>query len=128
VPAFQQLQRIQGGWPEIHSRLSELVAAGSQAWLEILYESNEAAGDLRERLDALITGTSMEILRIRNEHLANHMLHQSRAGETLEDLDAEEVFRRCLVANAVPEGEWPELMHAYREILLSLHEDDPLAE
>lgn len=128
VPVFQPLERLQGDWPKIDHRLRELVAQGSRAWLEIIYEGGENAGDLRERLRAATNGASVEILRTKNDRLVSGMLEESLAGERLEDLDAEEVFRRCLTAHSVPDEQWPEFLDAYRETLLSLREDDPRAE
>jgi exonuclease SbcD len=61
---FQKLERLKGDWDSISSRIVELSATDSQGWLEVIYEGDEVIGDLRERLEATISGTQMEILRI----------------------------------------------------------------
>ena len=122
VPLFQKLERIQGDWEHIQSRLLALSAGASRAWLEIVYEGVGIIGDLRECLEAAISGTGLEILRVKNCRATARAM-QDRAEETLDDLSVEDVFRRCLDARGVPEEEQPELLHAYRETLLSLHED-----
>ena len=55
-------------------------------------------------------------------------LGASAEGETLDDLEVTEVFRRCLDAHEVPEERRPALLEAYGEILTALFEADPLAE
>lgn len=122
VPVFQELERIAGDWERIAGRIKELSAAGSRAWLEIVYEGAGIIGDLRERLEAAISGTGLEILRVKNCRATARAM-QGRAEETLDDLSVEDVFRRCLDARGVPEEERPELLRTYREALLSLHED-----
>ncbi|MDO4768739.1 MAG: exonuclease SbcCD subunit D C-terminal domain-containing protein, partial [Pseudomonadota bacterium] len=101
VPVFQELERIAGDWERIEGRIKELSAAGSRAWLEIVYEGAGIIGDLRERLEAAISGTGLEILRVKNCRATARAM-QGRAEETLDDLSVEDVFRRCLDARGVP--------------------------
>ena len=128
VPVFQKLERIKGDWGSISARIRELSAAGSQAWLEVIYEGEEVIGDLRERLDTAITGTQMEILRVRNTPIIDRVLGKIHEEETLDDLSVNDVFERCLAVHEVPEDQRPELLRAYREALSSLYEDDMQAE
>jgi len=124
VPVFQKLERVKGDWDGISRRILELSAAGSQAWLEVVYEGDEVMGDLRERLDAAVSGTQMEILRVKNSRVIDRVLGRIHEEETLEDLDANEVFERCLAVHDVPEQQRPELLRAYGEALSSLYEDE----
>ncbi len=128
VPVLQKLEQIRGDWSTIQSRIMQLVAADSRAWLEVIYEGDEVIGDLRERLQRAVAGTEMEILRIKNTRVFEQVLRQTAAQETLDDLNAEEVFVRCLEMHGVAEEQRPELLHTYRETLLSLAEDDVQAE
>ncbi|SDX49710.1 exonuclease SbcCD subunit D C-terminal domain-containing protein [Nitrosomonas halophila] len=128
VPVFQKLERIQGDWPDISSRILELSAADSRTWLEIIYQGLEVMGDLRVRLDAAIDGTGMEILRVKNNRIIERVLGQMHDQQTLDDLSTNEVFERCLAAHQVPPAQWPALLHAHQEILASLGEDDRQAE
>ncbi|HHH38733.1 MAG TPA: exonuclease sbcCD subunit D, partial [Sedimenticola sp.] len=128
VPCFQDLERIEGDWETITGRLSQLAAEGSRAWLEIVYDGDEIAGDLRERLVAAVQGTKLEILRVKNDRVIGRALEQGREQETLDDLDEEEVFQRCLQAHDIPQAQQPALVAAYRETLRSLREEDSRAE
>jgi len=128
VPVFQKLERVKGDWDGISSRILELSATGFPGWLEIIYDGSEVIGDLRERLEAAISGTQMEILRIKNNRIIDRVLGQIHAEETLDDLNVNDVFERCLAVHDVPEDQRPELLLAYQETVSSLYEDDVQAE
>ena len=131
VPVFQKLERVKGDWDGISSRILELTATDDpnrRAWLEVIYDGIEVIGDLRERLEAAISGTQMEILRIKNNRIIDRVLGQIHEVETLDDLTVNDVFERCLAVHDVPEEQRPELLRAYRETLSSLYEDDLQAE
>ena len=128
VPVFKRLERIRGGWDEIAARLLEISASQSDAWLEIVYEGEDVAGDLRERVEALSAGTLMEVLRIKNNRVIDRVLNRSHDEETLDDLNVNDVFERCLVMHGVSEDQRPELLRAYQETITSLYEDDVQAQ
>lgn len=128
VPVFQKLERVQGDWDTISARLNELCALNSQAWLEIIYDGDELTGDLRERLNAAISGSSMHILRVKNNRILERVLSQIHDDETLDDLTPHDVFNRCLDAHHIPNEQRQALHHAYQEILSSLYEQDRHAE
>ncbi len=128
VPVFQRLERIKGDWDGISNRILELSATDSQGWLEVIYDGIEVIGDLRERLEAAISGTQMEILRTKNNRIIDRVLGQTHEEETLDDLNEDEVFERCLAVHEVPEDQRPELLRAYQETVSSLYEDDAQAE
>lgn len=128
VPIFQKLERVKGDWEGISNRIIELSATDSQGWLEVIYDGTEVIGDLRERLEAAISGTQMEILRIKNNRIIDRVLGQIHEEETLDDLNVNDVFERCLAVHDVPEEQRAELLRAYQETVSSLYEDDVQAE
>ena len=128
VPVFQRLERVKGDWDGISNLILELSATDSQGWLEVIYDGTEVIGDLRERLEAAISGTQMEILRIKNNRIIDRVLGQIHEEETLDDLNVNDVFERCLAVHDVPEEQRPELLRAYQETVSSLYEDDVQAE
>ena len=128
VPIFQKLERVKGDWEGISNRIIELSATDSQGWLEVIYDGTEVIGDLRERLEAAISGTQMEILWIKNNRIIERVLGQIHEEETLDDLNVNDVFERCLAVHDVPEEQRPELLRAYQETVSSLYEDDVQAE
>jgi exonuclease SbcD len=128
VPVFQQLERVAGDWGGICSRIQELSAKDAACWLEVIYEGDEVMGDLRERLEDEVSATQMEILRIRNNRIIDRVLGQIHAEETLDDLNLDDVFARCLAAHEVPEEQRSELLQTYRETVSSLDDEDARAE
>lgn len=124
VPCFQSLARVRGDWEAISGRLADLAEIQSAAWLEVVYEGEEIAGDLRQRLEAAVEGTAMEILRVKNRRVMERAMGLTEIGETLDDLDTRDVFKRCLDAHAVPEPQRQGLLAAYGEALNALHDED----
>ncbi|RLJ21052.1 exonuclease sbcCD subunit D [bacterium endosymbiont of Escarpia laminata] len=128
TPVFQRLERIQGDWDEISARILALSATQSQAWLEVVYEGGEVVGDLRDLLETAISETNLEILRVKNNRIIDRVLNRIHDNETLDDLDINDVFARCLEAHEVPEAQRPELLLAYQETITVLNEADTRAE
>jgi exonuclease SbcD len=128
VPCFQPLERITGTIGAISARILELKAHGSDAWIEIEYTGDEPAVKLREVLDDAVRGTAIEIRRVKNNRIAREVLQQLSEDESLDELQEEEVFERCLEQRKVPEADRPGLRQCYREVLLSIHEEDRRAE
>jgi DNA repair protein SbcD/Mre11 len=127
VPRFQALKTLRGDWPTIAGAIEELKKQGSSAWLEIIYEGEEIIGNLRERLDEAIIGSSLEVLPVKNNRVLDLAMKGMNTEETLDDLDVTDVFRRCLQSHEVPEDQQPGLLNAYQEIIASLNEADPMA-
>ncbi|MDR2801166.1 MAG: exonuclease SbcCD subunit D C-terminal domain-containing protein [Desulfovibrio sp.] len=120
VPVFQEFLRVSGNIAELEDKLRSLARADSGAWLEITYTGEEIIGDLAVRLEALVSGTRMQIRAVKDARLLQTMLGGIHAGERLADLDVLEVFERCLDGHDVPDAQRPGLRLAYREILASL--------
>ncbi len=128
IPIFQKLESIRGNWNTIAARIRALAATDSRSWLEVICDDVEIIGDLRERLEAELSGTRMEMLRVRNIRVLERVLEQAHEGERLEDLNENDVFRRCLAVHRIPEEQHAELFRTYQEAVLTLDEDDSRAE
>ena len=124
VPCFQPLTTVRGTWNQIVERMALLKKDAVPIWLEVIYEGEELLGDLQEKLRELTQGTSLEILRTRNMRLVQRTLDRMIAEETLDDLNPDEVFTRCLTANEIPPEQQGELTAAFSEALFGLHEDE----
>jgi len=128
VPRFQELMTLRGDWPTLSGNLDALKSQKSRAWLEIIYEGDEVAANLQERLTEAVAGTGLEILRVRNNRIIERALSRNKAEETLDDLDVTDVFVRLLDAHDIPEEQRAVLLGTYREVVAALNESDPLAE
>ncbi len=136
VPCFQELTRLVGSFDEIQTRLESLKREGSSSWLEIEYTGDEIVPNLRDRLEELIEGSEMEILRIKNarvtakihaqlmDNFAENETLNETLNKTLDDLNEEDVFLRFLENSNVVEEEKKELVASYNEVLNSLREED----
>lgn len=128
VPKFRQLERVSGDWEAISNRIAELIAADSAVWLEIVYQGKSVVGDLRERLDEVLEGSQVEVLRIKNNRIIERVMEQASHNESLDELDLNQVFERCLDQHAVSDEQRNILRDTYRETLASIYEDDARAE
>ena len=128
VPRFQELKTLRGDWQAIARDIDELRSRGSKAWIEIIYEGDVIAGDLRTRLDEAVQGSGLEILRVKNNRVLERALSSMGAEETLDDLDVTDVFQRCLESHEIPEDDRPALLNAYREIMITINEQDSMFE
>ena len=124
VPCFQVLKRISGGIDEISTKINELKLQASNAWLEIEYTGTMIAGNLQGIINEAIADTDMEIRRIKNWRNDGRVSDQIDQKETLDDLDVNDVFIRCLDSYEVTEEERPALILAYKEIIQHLQEED----
>jgi exonuclease SbcD len=128
VPVFRRLERIEGDLDALLARLRQLVVDQSQAWLELVYTGEAIVADLREILEDAIVGSDLEILRVKNTRLVERFLGQLQVDETLDEMDVDEVFRRCLQLHEIPPSQWSELERSFHETLASLQNADSRAE
>lgn len=124
VPCFQPLVRITGTLDDIFGRIEKLKLEESRAWLEIEYTGSEVTGDLREMICEALVGSEMEICRIKDKRVADRVISSIQEEETLDDLDAKDVFSRCLDAFDVSEDDRDGLTEGYYEILQSIYDED----
>ncbi len=128
IPCFQELVRIAGSLDEIHTKMEALKKEESSAWLEIEYTGSDIIGNLREMLDEVLADSAMEIRRIKNRQVMERVIHSITEDETLDDLDPNDVFSRCLDVFEVPDDDREELTVSYNEIINDLMEEDVNAE
>jgi len=128
VPCFQALERISGSLDEIYAGIEQLNSDNSSAWLEIEYTGADIIANLRELIDEALEGSSMEVRRIKNKRIIDRIIGTLCEDETLDDLDVNDVFERCLDTFEVPPEDRPGMIQSYHEIITSLHEEDVNAE
>lgn len=124
VPVFQRLERLEGDWPAIEAGLERLAAERAEVWLEIEYSGQAVIGNLKEKVAEAIGQAPLEVLRLKNRLIGNLCPAEGDPAKSLDELDEDEVFRRCLAAQEIPEEQKPGLWAAYGEILASLREEE----
>src|SRR5690606_12010233 len=131
IPKFQKLAQISGDLELIQQTIDETIqaleATGS-VWLEIIYTGDEVVSELREHIQAMVDNLPCEVLKIKNTRTYNKVLNQQQISETLQDLNEEEVFERCLTAHNIPDEQKLSLRDAYDQIVYNLRHEDTQAE
>ncbi len=118
IPVFQKLLSLKGD-REILLEAIKSLSPEEPVWLEIVHTGPENSLELQEELLELIQPDIQKILRFKVKKPRNSgLLFQKH--ESLEDLQHEEVFRRCLKAHEIPEAEYEELLQAFQMTLDSL--------
>ncbi len=117
IPQFQRLVSVKGDWDAIAQRLGELKVRGESIWVEVEYEGAELIGDLRQRVEACVEGSQVEVLQIKNPPTMRRYLEQSTDGRTLEEMTVEEVFQRRIADIEQGEAERDALLDTFREAL-----------
>ena len=131
IPKFQKLAQISGDLQTIQQAIDSTIKAlapTESVWLELIYTGDDIVSDLREQIQAMVTGLPCEVLKIKNPRTYNKVLNQEAASETLQDLNEMQVFERCLSANEVTDAQKLTLRDAYAQIIHDIHHKDAQAE
>lgn len=128
IPCFQELVKIKGSIDEISEKIEELKEKKSSAWLEIEYTGSEVSGNLRQSIEEKIENTDMEIRRIKNKKIIESLKSSAQHEQTLDDLDVNQVFEKCLEAFEVNPEDKNDLISAYNHILSEVFTEDKNAE
>ena len=131
IPKFQRLAQISGDLDTIHQTINKTIhslADTESVWLEIIYTGEDIVSELREHIQAMVEGLPCEVLKIKNTRIYNKVLNQQQTSETLQDLNEQEVFERCLITHNVPDEQKSTLRDAYEQIVYNLRHEDTRAE
>ncbi|NLA45358.1 MAG: hypothetical protein GX869_06910, partial [Candidatus Cloacimonetes bacterium] len=128
VPSQIRLIQIQGDWDTLSSELIQLRDENQECWLDINYTGNDIRTNLKEDILSLCKGYNLQLLRLQNEQVIKRVLVRQNLEETLDSLNPQEVFRRCLEQNEIGEPLAEELWQCYNEALQVLSEKDINAE
>ncbi|MDR0516545.1 MAG: exonuclease SbcCD subunit D C-terminal domain-containing protein [Fibromonadaceae bacterium] len=118
IPEFQKLQSIKGDKNFISKKLSELKSSAESVWVEIIYEGNELFADFQAWIDAQITGTKIEPLKIQDKRFLDNVLAGEYSEKNLEELNEFDVFDKLLESKDFPYEQKDELRELYREIAM----------
>ncbi|WP_440453361.1 exonuclease SbcCD subunit D C-terminal domain-containing protein [Psychrobacter sp. ASPA161_9] len=127
IPKFQKLAQISGDLATISETIRSIDPTES-IWLEVVYTGNEIVSGLKEQINQMVENLSLEVLITKNASSYNKVLNQQQISETLQDLNEEEVFERCLTAHNIPDEQKLSLRDAYDQIVYNLRHEDTQAE
>ncbi|RLJ37587.1 exonuclease subunit SbcD [Acidovorax sp. 106] len=125
VPRFQALISVAGNLATLPSAITAAALEGTAeqpAWLEVTVAEDDYLQDLPERINAMVLGLPVEVLRVRRQRTSAAAALQSATQETLDELSPHDVFARRLAAEALA----PELQQAleqrYRTVVQGITE------
>lgn len=124
VPAFRHFEQIKGDWDSIEASLKRLKEESFAGWVEVIYEGQEAIGNLRERVYKLVENTSIEVLKIQNAMLFNAVMKQYEKEVELQDLNPTDVFDQCLIDHGIPDDQKIVLKGLFSEVCRQISEAD----
>ncbi|NLO78504.1 MAG: exonuclease subunit SbcD [Methanomicrobiales archaeon] len=125
VPQFHRLATIQGDLSTIRRTIYDLKMTGRPIWAEVIYTGAAIQGDLMGEVSAMVKGTLIEILKVKDARLVSAALSAYQSCEELAELTETEVFERCMETAEVPSDQQERLMDAFQEILRDMDTDEP---
>ncbi len=125
IPTFQRLEKIKGDLASLQAQIKRLKALNESIWLEVSYESDELQPNLRALLTEQSKDSQVEILKLINHQRQQHYLQSEGELETLDELSVDDVFKRLLDRQNIPEAQQSDLLSTYQEAVHRLqHEED----
>jgi exonuclease SbcD len=127
VPRFQALMAVSGNLSTLPTVIDAAAVEGCKerpVWLEVTIAEDDYLTDLSERIEMMIKGLPVEVLRIRRQRGNAAASLAAEASETLDEISPHEVFARRLQQEELTEDLQFALNERYRAIVASLHEDD----
>ena len=93
IPCFQHLKQIKGDLAEIEKKLNELEGT---IWLDIEVSSEDYLGDLHQRIESMVAGTSLAVLKLRRKKKQKLKSISQVQKESLQELTPLDVFNQRL--------------------------------
>ncbi len=122
IPSFQRLERISGDLNVIQKCIEDFKSINNNIWLEIEYTGEEIIPNLKTVIDELVNDSDIEVLRINNKRILRRYIERITEDETLDDLNENQVFARCLDVHEITADERLALNQCYQEILFDLQD------
>jgi exonuclease SbcD len=125
VPTFQRLVELSGTLEALAGALAQVAAEADPArptWVEVEVESDDYLNDLQERLQTMIEGQPVEILRTRRKRGQRAVAWQQATSTTLDELNPQQVFAHRLEAEQLDEELVQKLEERHRLVLSELEE------
>lgn len=120
VPVFQKMRAISGGYEYIMQTLGEIKQ--DDIWLEVTYTGQELLPELSADIYAAIKGGRAQVLSIRNTAVLSSILKAADNHQTLDTMDVQDVFLKCIENNTISEKHKRELIDYFNEIVAEVEE------
>ncbi len=117
VPVFQRLERVEGDLNEICERLSTLSRLSLPVWVEVNYTGREPVVDLRERVEAVVEGSAVDVLVVKNSSILQRVLTRDERILDLSELSPLEIFNKRMEREGLSPSQRSELQALFKEVL-----------
>ncbi len=124
VPCFQALQTITGDLVQILETINHLKEKNQSILLEINYSGKTLLDDLQEQIYRAVGDSPLEVLRISNKRIYDHVLQQTLEIKTLEELTPLQVFQQCLDMHEIDHDQQQEMELTFKTALAALQNED----
>jgi exonuclease SbcD len=124
IPVFQKLESIAGDKDFIANRLNELKKTNSSVWVEIIYKGADIFPDFSAWVYEQTAGSKIEILKLQNRQHLNEVLTTNDTTNSLDQLNAFDVFDKLLDKTVISDEQKDELKETYKEIVVGLNIED----
>lgn len=128
VPRFQPMASLRGSLIELQAALVDVAQLGTPqqpVWLELLVSADDYLNDLQTRIQAMVEGLPLEVLRIRRERSQSGAMLQGKHNQTLDELSPQEVFAQRLQDETLDSGLQQQLQQRYTQIVAELQQERP---
>ena len=123
IPTFQELVSIKGSFAQIKEQIDKLKEQNSSAWIEVVYNGEENILDLANQVRALLTNSSLELLKCINKQVLQSGGRLFEAVEKIESLSVEQIFERRLSDAKILDEEKEVLTACFNEVLEALNQE-----
>lgn len=120
VPNSQALVAIKGNLEEIKTQIkvaAKLGASDKPVWLEITVQTDDYLNDMQVRIQKLIEGLPVDVLRSKRERSEASNGLQRQANETLAELSTDDVFIHRLNGETLDSALQESLHTLYRQVV-----------
>ena len=125
VPCFQPLASLCGKLVQLPQAIAQALAglaAGQTLWLEITVEGDDYLSDLQGRIQQMLVGQPVELLRLRRAR-SQQGASMPSVRSTLDELSPQEVFERRLQLEELDAPLAGALRQRYQQLLQQLQEE-----
>jgi exonuclease SbcD len=126
VPVFQAFERVQGDLKTIKSALSKLKESNSNAYVEVIYESEVIINNLGYELKDYLNDVPFTVVSLENRSFLKQIgILDSENIQDLQEMTELEVFETLLNRNEeLTEGTKTELVQVFKELLVIASEEE----
>jgi exonuclease SbcD len=115
VPVFQKMAALKGDYIKIMDGLAAL--RDDDVWIEVTYTGSEIMPNLPADVHAAVAGGRAEVLSIKNNAAVGRIISAMGEAQALDTLTVQDVFQKCLQAQAFSDKHTEELIACFNEIV-----------